>query len=236
MRKARPMKSQRGKELRCYFAELIGTFAIVLFGCGSVMVLPVTDGKHLSVNVVFGLIVAAMIYSFGHISGAHFNPAVTLGSAAVGRFPWRCAVGYWVSQFAGAFLASVCLWAIGNGRSFGATLPSISLSGAVLVEALMTFFLMLVIVATATDKRACNGWAGAAIGATVLICGIVAGPLTGNSLNPARSLGPSLFQAEALKYLWVYFAGPCLGAVAAALTYKWLAGSHQRECVAGTCC
>lgn len=222
--------------MRCYVAELIGTFAIVLFGCGAVMVLPASDGKYLGVNVVFGLVVAAMIYSFGHVSGAHFNPAVTLGSAVVGRFPWRCAVGYWVSQFAGAILASVCLWAIGNGKSFGATVPSISLSGAILVEALMTFFLMLVIVATATDKRAACGWAGAAIGATVLICGIFAGSLTGNSLNPARSLGPALFQADGLSYLWIYFAGPCLGAIIAAMTYKWLAGTHQSECPVGTCC
>jgi len=224
------------KELRCYVAEFIGTFVLVFLGCGAIAALPDTESKFLIVNVVFGLAVAVMIYSIGHISRAHFNPAVTLGFAIVKRISWRCAIGYWLAQFTAAITAASAIRTILPGAVLGATTPSVPNSIAIIVEALATFFLMFVIMGTATDRRAAPGFAGAAIGATVLIDGLFAGRLTGNSLNPARSLGPALFQSGAMDSLWIYFIGPALGSAFAAVVYTWLARGNQTEAVPQSCC
>jgi MIP family channel proteins len=203
-------------------AELVGTFTLVFAGCGSVMVAERFPGS-ISVNavpVIFGLAVAVMIYAVGHISGAHFNPAVTLAFAAARHFPKEEVLAYWLSQLAGALGAIGLLTAIlPPGKSFGATLPSVPVWQALTWEIVLTFFLMFVIVAVATDTRAVGTMAGAAIGGTVMLAAWVGGPVTGASMNPARSFAPALF-AGRLDMMWIYVLGPALGAVLAALLYE----------------
>ncbi len=214
-------------------AELIGTFAMVFLGCGSVMVaerFPNTI-SHAGISVVFGLAVAVMIYAVGHISGAHFNPAVTLAFAAARHFPFEEVLAYWFSQFTGALLAISVLKAIlPVGQSYGATFPAVPWAQALGWEVILTFFLMFVIVAVATDTRAVGTMAGAAIGGTVMLAAWVGGPVTGASMNPARSFAPALFEGR-LDVMWIYVLGPCLGAVGAALLYEAirLTPVHQKR-------
>ena len=175
---------------------------------------------HAGVSVVFGLAVAAMIYALGHISGAHFNPAVTLAFAAARHFPFGEVLAYWAAQFTGAVAAVAVLKAIlPPGNLYGATLPAVPAGQALAWEAILTFFLMFVIVAVATDTKAVGTMAGAAIGGTVMLAAWMGGPVTGASMNPARSLAPALFEGR-MDVLWIYIAGPCAGAVLAALLYE----------------
>jgi len=211
---------------RCV-AEALGTFAIVLFGCGSIAVLHGEPTAHVAVNLVFGLVVMAMVFALGPLSAAHFNPAVTIGFSIAGRFPWRAAPGYIASQFVGAiaavFLIQILIPAQGIAVQFGATVPTIAPALAVTSESVLTFFLMLVIMAVATDLRVHSAIPGLAIGGTVSFCGLFAGPLTGNSMNPARSLAPALFAGgTALGSVWIDFVGPIVGACGAGLVYEWL--------------
>lgn len=203
-------------------AEALGTFAIVFFGCGAIMVAERFPGSVSSamIPVVFGLVVAAMIYAVGHISGAHFNPAVTLGFAVTGRFP-KTQIGlYWAAQFLGALIAMLCLWGLlPIGSGYGATIPHVSILQALGWEFVLSFFLMFVIIAVATDSRAVGVMAGAAIGSAVAFDAVVGGSVTGASMNPARSLAPALFQGR-LDTLWLYFVGPALGTLAASLLYE----------------
>jgi aquaporin NIP len=205
-------------------AEAIGTFAIVFFGCGAIM-LHEQNAAAMSVAaipVVFGLVVAAMIYGLGHVSGAHFNPAVTFTFAFTRHFPFREVLAYCVAQCVGAILASALLgFLFLQTHSFGATLPHVTTLQAFVWEAVMTFFLMLVIMAVATDTRAVGTMAGAAIGAVVMIDAFVGGWATGASMNPARSLGPAIVSGN-LDSLWLYFAAPVVGATLAGFTYKLL--------------
>jgi MIP family channel proteins len=203
-------------------AELIGTFSMVFLGCGSVMVAERFPGtmNHAGVSVVFGLAVAAMIYAVGHISGAHFNPAVTLAFAAARHFPFEEVPAYWAAQITGAVLAiGVLKINLPPGQTYGATVPSVPWGQALGWEIILTFFLMFVIVAVATDTRAVGTMAGAAIGGTVMLAAWVGGPVTGASMNPARSLAPALFEGR-LDVMWIYVVGPCLGAVLAAWLYE----------------
>jgi len=214
-------------------AELIGTFTLVFAGCGSVMVAERFPGtiSHAGVSMVFGLAVAVMIYAVGHISGAHFNPAVTLAFAAARHFPFEEVLAYWFSQFIGALLAISVLKAIlPMGQSYGATVPAVPWGQALSWEIILTFFLMFVIVAVATDTRAVGTMAGAAIGGTVMLAAWVGGPVTGASMNPARSFAPAIFEGR-LEVMWIYVLGPCLGAVAAALLYEAirLTPIHQKR-------
>lgn len=216
---------------RC-LAEAIGTFAIVFFGCGTVITLdqPAIHQTHLAVNLVFGAVVATMILAFGHVSGAHFNPAVTLGVASIKLFPWRDVAAYLASQFLGAVAASllhaVLLPDQARAVSFGATIPRIGAIPSIALEAVLTFFLMSVILLAAVDDRAKPNFGALAIGATVMMCGLFAGPLTGNSLNPARSLGPALLGGQ-LPSLHVYFIGPILGALVASALYQFIWRNHR---------
>lgn len=208
-------------------AEFVGAFAIVFFGCGAMVSLHGQPGSHLAVNIVFGLTVAALIYAVGHISGAHFNPAVSIGFASAKRFPWSEVPFYIGCQVAGAITASslhrLFLAKDAQTALYGATIPRLSHPAALLVEVILTFFLMLVIISVATDDRVSRAVPGAAIGMTVLLCGLFAGPLTASSMNPARSIGPALFsQGAAFNPLWLYLVGPVIGAIAAALFYEWL--------------
>lgn len=214
--------------LRRCVAEFLGTFAIVFFGCGAIATLASHGvAGHLAINAVFGLTVAFAIYALGHVSAAHFNPAVTVAFAAGRHFPWREVPGYIIAQVLGAVAASGLHAAFFADQarevSFGATLPALDLARTLAVEVVMTFFLMLVIVSVATDKRANPAIPGIAIGMTVAVCGLFAGPLTGSSLNPARSLAPSLFAGgTALSTVWVYLVGPVIGACLAAWTYAYV--------------
>jgi MIP family channel proteins len=179
---------------------------------------------HVGVSLVFGLIITVMIYTFGHISGAHFNPAVTLAFVVARHFPVRRLVGYWCAQMVGALAAALCLRLLfGDVASGGATLPHGT--GGVWqsfgLETLLTFFLMIVIMAMATDTRAVGQAAALAIGATVALEALFAGPISGASMNPARSLGPALISGI-WSAQWVYLIAPMLGAVAGALIYRWL--------------
>ncbi len=205
-----------------FIAEVIGTFTLVFAGCGSVMVAERFPGtvSPAVIAVVFGLAVAVMIYAVGHISGAHFNPAVTLAFAVARHFPFRQVLYYWTAQFAGALMAiGLLTLLLPAGRAYGSTFFSVNPFQALVWEAVLTFFLMFVIVAVATDTKAEGTMAGAAIGGTVMLAAWVGGPVTGASMNPARSFAPALFEGR-LDVMWIYIVGPCVGAVAAALLYE----------------
>jgi MIP family channel proteins len=211
-------------------AEAVGTFGLVFAGCGAIMVDQLSGGSitHVGVGLVFGLIITAMIYAFGHISGAHLNPAVTLGFTISGRFPVRRLPVYWAAQFAGACAAALCLrWMLGDVARLGATTPTIGgVAPSFVMETLLTFFLMLVIMAVATDDRAEGRAAALAIGATVGLEALFAGLVSGASMNPARSLGPAIV-AGIWTAQWVYLLAPAIGASAAALLYEWLRSASR---------
>ncbi|HET8843113.1 MAG TPA: MIP family channel protein [Ktedonobacteraceae bacterium] len=215
----------------CALAEGIGTFGLVFAGCGAIMIDALSHGQitHVGVGLVFGLIITVMIYAFGHVSGAHFNPAVTLGFVLARHFPVRRLWVYWSAQCAGAILASLCLrWLLGEVSHLGATEPS-GAGGAwqsFILEALLTFFLMVVITAMATDTRAVGQAAALAIGATVALEALFAGPISGASMNPARSLGPALVSFTWTAQ-WVYLSAPFVGAIAGALVYRWIREARQ---------
>lgn len=216
MRRRRPI-------LRCLLAEAIGTFALVFAGCGAIMVDSTTNALgHVGVAISFGLVIMVMIYAVGHISGAHFNPAVSFAFGVARHFPWRRVGLYWIAQLAGALAAALVLrGSLGNVAHVGATLPSGSDGQAFLWEAVLTFFLMFVIMAVATDTRAVGEAAAIAIGGTVGLDAMFGGPITGASMNPARSLGPAIAGSDYTS-IWVYLLAPLLGAAAAAMTYAFL--------------
>jgi aquaporin NIP len=209
--------------LRSLVAEAIGTFALVFAGCGAIMVDAKTHALgHVGVAISFGLVIMVMIYAVGHISGAHFNPAVTLAFGTSRHFPAMRVPAYWAAQLAGALTAALVLrGSLGDVAHVGATLPSGSDGQALLWEGVLTFFLMFVIVAVATDTRAVGEAAAIAIGATVGLDAMFGGPITGASMNPARSLGPAIAAGD-LASVWVYLTAPFLGAVAAAAAYRLL--------------
>lgn len=215
-------------------AEFVGTFGIVFApvalsatGTLSKSTLSGSDSGLMAAAWVSGLAVLAMIYALGPISAAHFNPAVTLGFAVARRFPWRYAVPYMAAQFCGG-IAAATVSALLFGGGHGIHHPAGPLGRAVGTEAVLTFLLMLVIIAVATDKRANGAIPGLAIGLTVVLDVLIGGPVTGGSMNPARTLGPALFGGlDTLPVYWVYVVGPALGAVAASLLYEALRGGEH---------
>lgn len=201
-----------------YAAEALGTFFIVF----APVAVSAQGGSLGIAATVSGLAVLAMIYALGPISAAHFNPAVTLGFAVAGRFPTRYILPYWASQCAGAILAAAFA-ALLFGPGFGAHVPSAAMGRNVGTEFILSFLLMLVIIAVATDRRVSSTVPAIAIGLTVVTCVLIGGPVTGGSMNPARSLGPALFAGgPALNHLGLYLLVPPLGAVAAAKVYEAL--------------
>ena len=208
-------------------AEALGAFALVFFGAGAIMVDAEGGGLgQLGIAVAFGLAITTMIYALGHVSGAHFNPAVSFGFALTRHLPWSRVAGYWVAQVAGAVAAALLLRAsLGDVANVGATLPSGSDRQAFLWEVVLTFFLMLVIMAVATDTRAVGEAAALAVGGTVGLCALVGGPVSGASMNPARSLGPALVSGE-LGSLWIYLLAPLVGAALGAIAYQLLRGEQ----------
>jgi aquaporin NIP len=212
---------------RALVAEFIGTFALVFAGAGAIMVDARTHALgHVGVALSFGLVIMAMIYAVGHVSGAHFNPAVSFAFALSRHFPWSRVAGYWVAQVGGALAAAAILrGSLGNRAHIGATLPAGSQAQSFLWEAVMTFFLMFVIMAVATDTRAVGEAAAIAVGGTVGLDALFGGPVSGASLNPARSLGPAVVAGD-LHALWLYLVAPLLGAGLGSLAYQLVRGEH----------
>ena len=211
--------------MRALLAEGIGTFALVFAGAGAIMVDSETHALgHVGIALTFGLVIMVMIYAVGHVSGAHFNPAVTVAFALTRHFPWPRAAAYILAQVTAAIVAAAVLRAsLGNVAGIGRTTPAGSQAQSFLWELVLTFFLMFVIMAVATDTRAVGEAAAIAIGGTVGLDAIFGGPVSGASMNPARSLGPALVAGE-LGSLWLYLTAPLLGAALGALAYQLVRG------------
>ena len=209
-------------------AEGLGAFALVFAGCGAI----VTDSVHagslgaVGVSLVFGLVIMAMVYATGHLSGAHLNPAVTLAFALTRHFPRREALAYIGAQLLGAIAAALLLLAVWPSQpaALGTTLPRVGAGSALVYEAVLTAFLMFMIMAVATDTRAVGAGAAIAIGGAVGLDALFGGPITGASMNPARSIGPALVSGE-LHDLWIYIVAPIAGAALGALAYQLVRGA-----------
>lgn len=214
---------------RRYLAEGVGTFGIVFapVALAGTAGLRGADTSLLAAALVSGLAVLAMVYALGHLSAAHFNPAVTVAFAAAGRFPWRYVSPYILAQLAGG-TAAAGVGALLFGAGYGAHVPGVPAPTAVGLEICLSFLLMLVIISVATDKRVNGAVPGLAIGLVVVANVLVGGPATGGSMNPARSFGPALFAGgAAFRSYWIYLVGPLIGAVAAALLYEALRGGEE---------
>lgn len=216
-------------------AECLGTFALVFAGTGAIVINEVSGGSigHAGVALTFGLIVLAMIYTFGDVSGAHFNPAVTLAFATARRFSWSSVPGYLLSQSAGAFAASGLLRFLfeTNNHKLGATLPAGSATQSFILEAVLTAILMLTILSVSTGSKEKGVTAGIAIGAVIALEAMFAGPICGASMNPIRSLAPALVSGH-VEHLWIYLLAPILGALAAV---PLCIGVREDGCCGGQC-
>ena len=213
-------------------AEGIAAFALVFAGCGAIVADARYDGALGSVGVaiVFGLIIMVMVYATGHLSGAHINPAVTIAFTLTRHFPPRDALAYVGAQVAGATAGALALLAVWTDKpaQLGATIPTVGAGSAVVYEVLLTAFLMFVIMAVATDTRAVGAAAAIAIGGTVGLDALFGGPVTGASMNPARSLGPAVAAGE-WHDIWIYLVGPVVGAALGAFAYQLVRGEPVRE-------
>jgi aquaporin Z len=229
------MPGGRPLRIRQAAAEAIGTYFLVLIGPGAVTVNAYTNGMvgHVGVALAFAFVVIAMVYALGHLSGAHINPAVTIAFWSVRRFPGGEVLPYLVAQCGGAIAAAVTLRAtLGLVGGLGATIPSIPTGPAFAIEFLLSFALMFVIMAVATDERVADGFAALAVGLTVGFCALMAGPLTGASMNPARSFGPAVAGGLWHEH-WIYWIAPVTGTITAAWTYDLLRASEPPRSSAG---
>ena len=210
-------------EWRRYIAELLGTFALVAIGPGAVMVSAKTGAFGVAgIALAFGLVVTIVVAATGHLSGAHINPAVTIGFWSVRRFPGRDVLPYVAAQCLGAIAASAALaWILGPVGNFGATVPTLTVGRSLAVEAGYSAILGFVIIAVATDERTPTAVAPFAIGATVFAGALVTGPLTGGSFNPARSLGPAVV-GDIWTSHWLYWLAPIAGMLVAMRGYEML--------------
>lgn len=199
-------------------AETVGTFALTLTACAIEMAGSThPEIGHAERAAAPGLMVLALVYALSDVSGAHVNPAVTLAFALRRAFPWRRAPGYWLAQFAGALAgAGVARALTGGGGDGGATLPKVGSLAATGIEATLTFLLVSIVVHTSKRKGVVGPHAAIAVGATIALCGFWGGPLTGASMNPARSFGPALWTGQLASW-WIYVLGPVIGAIAAVL-------------------
>lgn len=220
--------------MRKHFAEGFGTFALVFAGTGAITINEVAQGaiSHVGIALTFGLVVMAMIYAVGDVSGAHLNPAVTIGFWVARRFPGRASVAYIVSQLIGAFAASLLLsFLFPEPGTLGATRPAGTEAQSFILEIVLTLVLMFVILCVSTGAKEKGAFAGTAIGAVVAFEALFAGPISGASMNPARSIAPAVVSGN-LTHLWVYIAAPLIGAVAAVFACRC---SQPAGCCAGNC-
>jgi aquaporin TIP len=220
-------------------AEFVGTFALVFVGAGAVIVAAPAAGAGITeVALAHGLVIAVMASAVGHISGGHFNPAVTLGFLVTGRLSPVLGLSYWVAQFGGAVAAAPLLrWIFAEDVEAGlgapALGPGIEPEAALIIEAILTFFLVWVVFATAADPRGTfKSIAGLAIGLTITFDVLMAGPITGAAMNPARAFGPQLLQ-NSWDDFWIWYVGPLAGGVLGALAYEWLYLRPLRPAVVG---
>ncbi|MBM7651754.1 MIP/aquaporin family protein [Neobacillus cucumis] len=204
-------------------SEFLGTYFLVFAGTGAVVIDSITKSlTHVGVALTFGLVVMALIFTFGHLSGAHFNPAVTIGFLIHGDINKKEAIYYIISQLIAGIAASATLLCLfGNVASLGTTLPRGSWEQSFLLEFILTFFLMMVIFGSAVHGKAVKDFAGIAIGSTVGLEAMFAGPICGASMNPARSIGPAIVSGN-IQCLWIYIVATILGASLAAIFYKIL--------------
>ena len=212
-----------------YAAEFLGTFALVFAGTGAVVIDAVTGGgvTHVGVALTFGLVVMAMIYAVGDVSGAHLNPAVTAGFWLAGRLPGRCVAPYVASQLAGALLASALLRGMFSNRAYlGATLPAGSALQSFALEAVLTGMLMFVILCVSTGPKELGVMAGIAVGGVIAFEALFAGPISGASMNPARSLAPALVSGH-VQFVWVYVAAPLLGSAISVPCWRVTRGAAE---------
>lgn len=210
--------------MRKYIAEAIGTFSLVFCGTGAIIINQETGGTitHAGISITFGLIVMVMIYALGGISGAHLNPAVSVAFAIAKRFPLKQLLPYIISQCSGAILASFVLKYLFPANQFlGATIPHGGDLQSFILEFILTFLLMFVIINVATGSKEQGMFAGLAIGSTVLLEAMFAGPICGASMNPARSLAPAIVSGRT-EHLWVYLTATIIGAAAAIPIWKYL--------------
>ena len=207
-----------------YIAEFTGTFALVIVGTGAIVVNETYGGviTHVGIAISFWLVVMVMIYAVGAISGAHFNPAVTIGFWLNQTLPSKEILPYILSQLAGAFSASLILrFMFPQNQTLGATIPTVDAGIAFVMEVILTFFLMFVIISVVEGPKENLVMAGLAIGATVGMCALFAGPMTGASMNPARSIAPAVVSGN-LNDLWIYVTAPFVGAGFAIALWRWL--------------
>ncbi|KAK9115366.1 hypothetical protein Syun_022163 [Stephania yunnanensis] len=210
-------------------AEVIGTYFVIFAGCGSVVVNKIYGSVSFpGICITWGLIVTVMIYSVGHISGAHFNPTVTVTMALFRRFPIREVPMFIIAQFVGAILASgtLCLLFDVKHDDYFGTLPTGSPLRSLIIEIIATFLLMFVVSGVATDSRAIGELAGIAVGSTIVLDVFVAGPVSGASMNPTRSLAPAIVMKR-YEHLWVYIVGPFIGAITGGFTYNLIRNTDK---------
>lgn len=210
------------KESKAFLAELVGTFILVEVTAGSFVLQKVSNGdlSYVAKLLSPGLVVLTLIYAIGNVSGAHLNPVISFGFALRGVFPWRRLPLYWLAQFLGGFLAAWLLWALfGETAHVGSSLPQAGTIPALIFEAMLTFFLVFIILSVVQGSKIIGPNAGLAIGFTVAFDGLFGAPVSGASMNPARSLGPAILGHQ-MTTVWIYFLGPFLGtALAVGLAY-----------------
>ena len=226
-------------ESKNLIAEAMGTFIMVFAGTGAIAIDALFGGIGLvGIAITFGFVIVALIYSFGHISGAHFNPAVTIAFWSIGEFSGKQVLPYILSQAFGAIIASYLLLfllsenftTVGEAANLGATMPSGSIMQAFIFEFLLSFILMLVICSSAVHGMAIKDFAGIAIGFTVGLEAMFAGPITGASMNPARSIGPSLASGQ-IDHLWIYIIATIFGMIVAAQVFlRFIKCKDPSEC------
>ena len=203
-------------------AEFIGTYFLLFAGTGAIIIDDISGGSvtHVGIALTFGLVVFAMITAIGDVSGAHLNPVVTLGFFLTGRFPGQAVIPYVLSQLTGAVGASATLWALFPQHiTLGGTMPAGSVMQSLLLETILTTILVFVILNVTVGNKSKQITAGMAIGSTIALAALFAGPVSGASMNPARSLSPALFSGQ-LDTLWIYLVGPILGSVSGSLLFR----------------
>ena len=210
--------------MKRYLAELIGTFALVFCGTGAIIIDQQTNGgvTHVGIALTFGMIVMSMIYTFGSISGAHINPAVTIGFVILKKMKSKEVLPYLAAQLTGAVMASVFLHGLfPQNRDLGVTVPSGTNGQSFFLEIILSFFLMLVIIQVSTGSKEQGMFAGLAVGSVVALEALFAGPVTGASMNPARSLGPAIVSGN-LSQVWIYILAPLAGVLLAVMISKFV--------------